>query len=113
MTDQNQTNSTPATNLTTVSPFRCLTGALISSGFAIALYLLTSSVAQTLAQTPIRSGNEYAMRIAAAVRTLVIGMCALGTGIFTIATLGLLALMVQIIILRWQKRDTPPSDASS
>ncbi len=101
------------TDLTTVSPFRCLVGSFISSGFAIALYLLTSSVAQTLAQTPIRSGNQYAMQIASAVRTLVIGMCALGTGIFTIATVGLLALMVQIIILRWQKRDTPPSDASS
>ncbi len=113
MTDQNQTNSTSITDLTKASPFRCLTGAFISSGFAIALYLLTSSVAQTLAETPIRSGNEYAMRIASAVRTLVVGMCALGTGIFTIAAVGLLALMVQILIQRWQKRETSPTDTSS
>ncbi len=113
MTDQNQTVSTPQTDLKKVHPLRCLTGALTAGGFAFVLYLLTASVAQTLAQTPIRSGNEYAMRIAAAVRTLVIGMCALGTGVFAIASLGLLALMVQIIIQRWQQRDTPPSDVSS
>ncbi len=106
MTEQNQPNSTSKTDLTKVSPFRCLIGALISSGFAIALYLLTSSVAQTLAQTPIRSGNQYAMQIASAVRTLVIGMCALGTGVFTIAAVGLLALMIQIIIQRQQNRET-------
>ncbi len=113
MTEQNQTKSTSITDLTNVSPWRCLIGSFISSGFAIALYLLTSSIAQTLARTPIRSGNQYAMQIASAVRTLVIGMCALATGIFIMATLGLLALMVQIIILRWQKRDTSPSDTSS
>lgn len=111
MNDPTQTNSTPQTDLTTVSPFRCLTGSLISSGFAIALYSLTVSIALKLSQTPIRSGNPMAIKIAAAVRTLVIGMFALGTGVFTIAALGLLALMVQIIIQRWQKRDTPPSDA--
>ena len=106
MTEQNQTHSTSKTDISKISPFRCLTGSLISSGFAIALYLLTSSVAQTLAETPIRSGNQYAMQIASAVRTLVIGMCALGTGIFTIAAVGLLGLMIQIIIQKRQQGES-------
>ncbi|MGB3403532.1 MAG: DUF3082 domain-containing protein [Microcoleaceae cyanobacterium] len=106
MTEQNQPNSSSKTDISKISPFRCLTGSLISSCFAIASYLLTSSVAQTLAQTPIRSGNQYAMQIASAVRTLVIGMCALGTGVFTIAAVGLLALMVQIMIQKRKQRES-------
>ena len=103
MTDQNQTASTPETDVTTVNPFRCLTGALISGSLAIALYWLTASIAQKLSQTPIRSGGQVALQISSAVRTLVIGTCALGTGVFAIASLGLFALMVQIIIQRRQK----------
>ncbi|MGB3695147.1 MAG: DUF3082 domain-containing protein [Spirulinaceae cyanobacterium] len=87
----------------TASPWRCLVGAIISGGFGLALYALTSSIAETFAHKPLPSGNVTAMNIAVAVRTLVVGMSALGTGIFTLVSVGLIALMFQIL---WQQLRT-------
>ena len=95
------TNPTPTPNpdvqptevqKTPPSPIRCLTGALISGGFAFALYLLTSSISQTFAGKPIAATNPTAINIAIAVRTLVVGLSALATGIFSLVTVGLVAL---------------------
>lgn len=80
------------------TPLRCLSGALISFGLAIALYSLTVSIAQTFAAKPIHSDNPIVVNIAAAVRTLVVGITALGTGIFGLVAIGLVALAIQIVI---------------
>lgn len=94
-------NSTPkSTKPVSVGPLRCITGAAISGGLATAGYFLTISIIQTFANKPIHSDNQLTVNIASAVRTLVIGIGALGTGIFAIATLGLLALAVQLLIQR-------------
>lgn len=90
----------------TPTPLRCWTGALISAGFAIALYFATVSIHQTLADTPIPSGNPMSIRIASLVRTLVIGMAALGTFTFGLATLGLTGLGFQLM---FQKPKTEQS----
>jgi hypothetical protein len=80
------------------TPLRCFTGAVIAGGMATALYFLTASIAQTFASKPLPSGNYLATNIAVAVRTLVVGMSSLGTGIFGIAALGLVALGVQLLV---------------
>lgn len=80
------------------TPVRCLVGSLISGSFAFGLYSLTYSIAQSFAAKPIISQNQVVMRIASAVRTLVVGMAALGTGIFTLVAIGLILLAIQLSI---------------
>lgn len=99
----------PKRQSTSPTPLRCFAGALISFPFTIALYLLTVSIAQTFANKPIPSGNELAIKIAVLVRTLVMGISALGMGIFGITTLGLIALGIQLLI----KKDGTASPQSS
>lgn len=65
---------------------------------AYLLYRMTLSIAQTLAANPIKSTGAIANNIAVLVRTLVVGMAALATGIFALVALGLLALGVQLLI---------------
>ncbi|MGK7900857.1 MAG: DUF3082 domain-containing protein [Hormoscilla sp.] len=109
MTENNPKTESP-TALENISPWRCITGAVISGAIATALYFLTTSIAQTFANKPIHSSNPIAQNIGAAVRTLVVGMSTLGTGVFAIATLGLLALAVQQAIVRLTKRPVSPTD---
>jgi hypothetical protein len=80
------------------TPLRCVTGAAVSGGLATALYLLTRSIVDTFAHKPVPMGNAFATNIAIAVRTLVMGLSTLATALFAIATLGLLALAVQLLI---------------
>ncbi len=93
--------SKPETSAPT--PARCFLGALIASPFAYGLYLLTSAIATSFAEKPISSSNEMAVKISVMVRTLVVGMGALGTGIFCLTTLGLVALGIQLLL----KKETP------
>jgi hypothetical protein len=81
-----------------VTPLRCLVGATISGGLAIALYSLMSSIAQTYATKPIVATNPVVLNIAIAVRTLVTGVVALGAGIFAFVALGLLLLGIQLTL---------------
>ena len=81
-----------------VTPLRCFTGALISAPVAVALYSLTLSISRTFAAKPLVSDNTLAIRISIMVRTLVMGMSALGTAIFAFTTLGVMALGVQLLV---------------
>jgi len=81
-------------------PLSCLVGTGIAGTLAYLLYNLTVAIAQTFAAKPIHFHNPLAINIAAAVRTLVVGMSALGTGLFGITALGLLVLTVQVT---WQR----------
>lgn len=95
----------PSDNAQTLpSPLRCLSGALISGGLAIPLYSLTVSIAQTFAAKPTHSNNPAVVSIASAVRTLVVGITALGTGIFGLVAIGLVALAVQILFQQLTKK---------
>ncbi|WP_353929664.1 DUF3082 domain-containing protein [Okeanomitos corallinicola TIOX110] len=89
------------------TPLRCITGAVMSGGFAFAMYSLMIAIATTFANKPIHSDNQVVINIGSAVRTLVVGVVALGTGIFGIVTLGLLALAIQLLI---QQLTTPKSN---
>ncbi|HIK14207.1 MAG TPA: DUF3082 domain-containing protein [Leptolyngbyaceae cyanobacterium M33_DOE_097] len=114
MADSSQTEATtPSTSLSTPksssvnpTPIRCLGGSAISAGLTFLMYLLTKAVASTFAATPIQTDSFVVYRISTAVRTLVIGMTALGVWVFGIATLGLFGLAIQLIIQRPQNSST-------
>lgn len=93
-----------------LNPLRYLTGALISGGLAIALYVLTRSIAQTFAHKPLASTNPTAINISVAVRTLVVGMSTLATAIFGIVALGLVAVTFQASIQWLKNRQASSSD---
>jgi hypothetical protein len=101
---QNPADQPTDTAQTAPTPLSCLTGALMAGGIAIALYSLTASIAQTFAAKPIHSNNPAVVNIASAVRTLVVGITALGTGIFGLVAIGLVALAVQILIQQLIKK---------
>lgn len=107
----NPQNSQEKIPVTSPEPtvFRCLSGSTIAGGFAYAFYLVTVSIAQSFANKPIHSDNITVINISAAVRTLVVGIVALGTGIFGLAALGLFALAIQLFIQRLMKRSDTPS----
>ncbi len=107
----NQDTKTTDINQTLPSPLRCLSGALISGGFAIALYFLTSSIAQTFSSKPLASTNPTAINIAIAVRTLVVGLSTLATTLFSVIAVGLLALAIHVWIQQLKNRKTSSSDA--
>lgn len=91
------------------TPLRCILGAGMAGVLAFGLYRMTHAIAVTFATHPVQSTNLIVQRISAAVRTLVIGMTTLGTGVFGLAAVGLLALAIQILIRRRQAsaQDTP------
>ncbi|MFE4108323.1 DUF3082 domain-containing protein [Almyronema epifaneia] len=97
--------------IATVSPWRCFLGSLVAGGLGWLLYRLFSAIALTFANKPIASTNVTAINIAAAVRTLVMGIVALGAGVFGVAALGLFALGIQITLQRLRGQKTPSTDA--
>lgn len=111
MNNPTPTQNTPQPNTNqNPSPLRCLSGALIAGGLAIALYSLTVSIAQTFAAKPIHSDNPIVVNIGTAVRTLVVGVSTLATCLFGLVAIGLVALAVQVFFQLTQ-RPTPPSNS--
>jgi hypothetical protein len=92
------TSPQPTEDKIKATPLRCFTGAAISGTVATGLYSLTSAIATAYATKPLTADSELALRIGSAVRTLVVGIATLGTAIFAMATLGLIALGVQIAL---------------
>lgn len=108
MTNQTPTQN-PDINNEKPTPLRCLTGAIISGGLGTALSFLTVSIGQTFAAKPIHSDNVTVQNIASAVRTLVVGISALGAGIFGLVTIGLVALAIQVFIQQLKNPTPPPA----
>lgn len=92
------------------TPLRCLVGSGISGGLAWALHLLTSSIAITFATKPITSEKIFVIKIASAVRTLVLGLASLGTFVFVFVAIGLVLLAGQLL---WQQWFTPSNTAQN
>ncbi len=105
----NQNSQPTKTQETLPSLFNCVTGALISGGIAIALYFLTSSIAQTFANKPLASTNPTALNISVAVRTLVVGISTLATTVFGIVGAGLVVVSIYVSIQQLKKLTAPPS----
>lgn len=107
------TNPTPTPNQdiqdaktqeTAPSPLKCLSAALISGSIAIALYFLTSSIAQSFAGKPLTTTNPTAINIGIAVRTLVVGLSTLATFIFSFIAVGLVALAIATTFQKLKNR---------
>jgi uncharacterized membrane protein YcfT len=107
------TNPTPTQEITPASdktsptlpgPFRCLTGSVVSAIMAFGMYYLTAAIAASFAAKPIQSPNITVINITVAVRTLVVGISTLATGIFSLIALGLFALGIQVTIQRFKNK---------
>ncbi|MEO0768189.1 MAG: DUF3082 domain-containing protein [Cyanobacteria bacterium J06649_4] len=83
---------------TPATPLRCFAGAMTSAGFSLLAYRLTLSIAASFAGNPITSDKPAVVNISAAVRTLVMGIVALGAGVFGVAALGLAGLGIQLLL---------------
>jgi hypothetical protein len=82
-----------------------LVGAVLAGGLGYLLYRMTSAIALSFATHKVQSTSLPVQRISAAVRTLVVGMATMGTGVFALAAFGLLALALQLWLQ--QRRSTP------
>lgn len=89
------------------SVWRTMTGAVMAGTIAFPLAKLSSKIAQSFAEHPFTSDNQTALKIAIALKTLVVGLSTLATGIFCIAALGLSALSIQILWQNLQSALTP------
>jgi Protein of unknown function (DUF3082) len=88
------------------TPLRCILGAIVAGFIASILWQLTNSIAVSFASTPIVSSNMIIIRTSTAVRTLVVGMSSLGTGIFALAAVGLTGLGIQLLLNKNQSEET-------
>ncbi len=70
----------------------------MSGGLGFLMYNLMIAIATSFANKPIHSDNQMVVNISSAVRTLVVGVVALGMGIFGLVAIGLFALMIQLLI---------------
>ncbi|NJN22551.1 MAG: DUF3082 domain-containing protein [Leptolyngbya sp. RL_3_1] len=75
-------------------------GSGVASAMAMVMYRILSSIALTFANKPVTSDNVTVINLSAAVRTLVMGVFALGTGVFGIAAMGLMLLALQMLFYR-------------
>lgn len=93
-----QASSTLDSSLEKATPLRCFFAASISGGIAFCLYLLFNSVVQTYASKAVTSTNPVVVNLTAAVRTMVMGIVALGTGVFGVVAVGLFLLGIQVTV---------------
>ncbi|PAX51102.1 DUF3082 domain-containing protein [Brunnivagina elsteri] len=87
------------------SPLHCLIGSFVAGGLAYGIFNLMNAIALSFASKAITTNNEIVFRITIAVRTLVVGMAALGAGIFALVAVGLFGLMIQTLIQKKQPSD--------
>ncbi|PZV10924.1 MAG: DUF3082 domain-containing protein [Pseudanabaena sp.] len=85
----------PSPQETSPSPFKNLTGALISATLATGLYSFTNLVSQKLSSAPLQTTNTLANRIATLVRTLLLAIGSGATMIFAVIALGLVLLTIK------------------
>jgi predicted oxidoreductase len=93
-------NPNPAAPTPTAKILQCFSGAFVAGTIAMLAYRMMLSIATNFAAHPVVSDNPAVANISAAVRTLVIGMAALGAGVFGLAALGLFLLGIQLLVQR-------------
>jgi hypothetical protein len=98
MSESNSSENSKTAEVKKVTPLQCLTGATISGSLAYLLYLLTASIATSFATKPLPSGNKFVVKIAVAIRSLLVSTVSLGTFVFAIVALGLMLLGIQLLI---------------
>ena len=106
MTQQNKQNSSSPTTVKAdkanksdkpeVTPLKCFFSSVFSGVMALGVYRLMSAIIETYSTKPVISDSILVLKLTVAVRTLVIGIAALGTGVFGFVALGLFLLGIQI-----------------
>lgn len=86
-----------------VTPVKCFFSSIFAGVFAYASYILFSSIVQTYATKTITATNPLVINITSAVRTLVMGVVALATGVFALVAVGLFLLGIQLTIQSLKK----------
>jgi hypothetical protein len=89
---------------------QCFSGSFVAGAIAMLAYRLMLSIVANFAAHPIVTDNQATANISAAVRTLVIGMAALGAGVFGLAGLGLFLLGLQLLFQRLTGRPSTLQD---
>jgi Protein of unknown function (DUF3082) len=92
------------------TPLKCLIGSFVAGSLALLLYRLTAAIAGSFALHPISNKSQIAHSLSVAVRTLVVGMSTMATGIFSIAALGLIGLGIQLLLQGGKRSPLPPTD---
>ncbi len=87
----------------TTTPLRCFLSSVIAGALAFASYSLFSSIVQTYATKAVTSNNPIVINITSAVRTLVMGVVALATGVFAMVAIGLFLLGIQLMVQSFRK----------
>ncbi|MEB3313862.1 MAG: DUF3082 domain-containing protein [Cyanobacteriota bacterium] len=100
MSQPSSPSSNPGELASPARLLKCFSGAFMAATIALLAYRLMMAIATTFAQKPVLSDNPAVINLTAAVRTLVVGMVALGAGVFGIAALGLFLLGLQLL---WQR----------
>jgi Protein of unknown function (DUF3082) len=95
-------SDSPPESVAPPSPLRCLAGSIVAGSISLVLYNMTSAIALAFANKPLQYHNVTTANIAVAVRTLVVGMSALGTGIFGLAAIGLFGLGIQVSLAHFK-----------
>ena len=90
------------------TPLNSFTGALISATLAVLLYRLTQSIVLSFAAHPTLANSQFSQTLSSAVRTLVIGLSTMATGLSALATLGLVALGIQLLLTKASTPDQEP-----
>ena len=86
------------------TPLRCFFASVISGAIAYGLYLLLNSVVQTYATKAVTSTNPVVVNLTAAVRTMIMGIVALGTGVFGVVAIGIFLLGIQLTLQSFKSR---------
>ncbi|MFQ4139959.1 DUF3082 domain-containing protein [Nodosilinea sp. PGN35] len=94
----------------TAKILQCFSGSFVAGTIAILAYRMMLSIAANFAARPIVSDNPAVANISSAVRTLVVGMAALGAGVFGLAALGIFLLGVQLLFQRLTGRPSTLPD---
>lgn len=85
------------------TPLRCFVSSGISGGIAYLCYLMLSSIVNTYAGKAVTSSNPIVIKLTSAVRTMVMGGVALGTGVFGMVAIGLFLLGIQVTLQSFKK----------
>ncbi len=94
----------------TAKILQCFSGSFVAGTIAMLAYRMMLSIAANFAARPVLSDNPAVVNISSAVRTLVVGMAALGAGIFGLAAVGIFLLGVQLLFQRLTGRASTLQD---
>lgn len=89
---------------------QCFSGSFVAGTIAMLAYRMMLSIAANFAARPVLTDNPAVANISSAVRTLVVGMAALGAGIFGLAAVGIFLLGIQLLFQRLTGRPSTLQD---